>query len=92
MLLKKKENDQHRKVLKIIKKWIAAADYKTQRIIESHFWLKKKTTYNAIQTVEILLRDLSQYDALMEGLVNEGVNKIDNVVFSLKISTIPIRS
>jgi uncharacterized protein YggE len=27
------------------------------------------------------LRDLSQYDALMEGLVNEGVNKIDNVVF-----------
>jgi uncharacterized protein YggE len=24
----------------------------------------------------------------MEGLVNEGVNKIDNVVFSLKISTI----
>jgi uncharacterized protein YggE len=45
---------------------------------------KKKTTYNAIQTVEILLRDLSQYDALMEGLVNEGVNKIDNVVFSLQ--------
>jgi uncharacterized protein YggE len=40
----------------------------------------KKDDDNAIQTVEILLRDLSQYDALMEGF-NEGVNKIDNVVF-----------
>jgi hypothetical protein len=36
------------------------------------------------------LRDLSQYDALNEALVNEGVNKIDNVVsVSQKISTIP---
>jgi uncharacterized protein YggE len=61
---------------------IAAADYKTQRVIESHFDYEKNDD-NAIQTVEIL-RDLSQYDALMEGLVNEGVNKIDNVVFSLQ--------
>ena len=81
----KKENDQHiEAVLKIIKKMnVAAADYKTQRVLLNPIfdYEKKKTTYNAIQTVEILLRDLSQYDALMEGLVNEGVNKIDNVVF-----------
>jgi uncharacterized protein YggE len=63
---------------------VAAADYKTQRVsLNPILTTKKKTTYNAIQTVEILLRDLSQYDALME-LVNEGVNKIDNVVFSLQ--------
>jgi uncharacterized protein YggE len=66
---------------------VAAADYKTQRVsLNPILTTKKKTTYNAIQTVEILLRDLSQYDALMEGLVNEGVNKIDNVVFSLKLA------
>jgi uncharacterized protein YggE len=53
---------------------------------------KKKTSYNATQTVEILLRDLSQYDELMEGLVNQGVNRIDNVIFSVfKISAISIR-
>jgi hypothetical protein len=60
---------------------VAAADYKTQRIIESHFDYEKRDDVQRDQTVEILLRDLSQYDALM---VNEGVNKIDNVVFSLQ--------
>jgi hypothetical protein len=44
---------------------------------------KKEDDVQRDQTVEILLRDLSQYDALMEGLV-KGVNKIDNVVFSLQ--------
>jgi hypothetical protein len=61
---------------------VAAADYKTTRIIESILTTKKNDVQRD-QTVEILLRDLSQYDALMEGLV-EGVNKIDNVVFSLQ--------
>ena len=28
-----------------------------------------------------MLRDLSKYDELMEGLVDEGINKVDNVVF-----------
>jgi hypothetical protein len=81
----KKQNDQQMEaVLKIIKKMnLAPADYRTQRVsLNPNFdYEKKKTTYNAIQTVEILLRDLSQYDTLMEGLVNEGVNRIDNVVF-----------
>jgi uncharacterized protein YggE len=81
----KKENDQQMEaVLKIIKKMnLAPADYRTQRVSLNPIfdYEKKKTTYNAIQTVEILLRDLSQYDALMEGLVDEGINRIDNVVF-----------
>jgi uncharacterized protein YggE len=74
---------------------LAPADYRTQRVSLNWFMImkKKKTTYNATQTVEILLRDLSQYDELMEGLVNQGINRIDNVIFSVfKISAISIRS
>lgn len=81
----KKENDKHMEaVLKMIKKMnLAPADYRTQRVSLNPIfdYEKKKTTYNATQTVEILLRDLSQYDELMEGLVDQGVNRIDNVVF-----------
>jgi uncharacterized protein YggE len=81
----KKENDEQMEaVLKIIKKMnLVPADYRTQRVSLNPIfdYEKKKTSYNATQTVEILLRDLSQYDALMEGLVNEGINRIDNVVF-----------
>jgi hypothetical protein len=44
---------------------VAAADYKTQRVSLNPFWLRKKDVQRD-QTVEILLRDLSQYDALME--------------------------
>lgn len=81
----KKQNDQQMEaVLKIIKKMnLAPADYRTQRVSLNpvYDYEKKKTSYNATQTVEILLRDLSQYDELMEGLVNQGINRIDNVIF-----------
>ncbi|CAM3089478.1 SIMPL domain-containing protein [Flavobacterium frigoris] len=81
----KKQNDQQMEaVLKIIKKMnLAPADYRTQRVSLNpvYDYEKKKTSYNASQTVEILLRDLSQYDELMEGLVNQGINRIDNVIF-----------
>ncbi|MEZ7506015.1 SIMPL domain-containing protein [Flavobacterium sp. Arc2] len=81
----KKENDQQMEaVLRIIKKMnLAPADYRTQRVSLNpiYDYEKKKTSYNATQTVEIILRDLSKYDELMEGLVNQGINRIDNVVF-----------
>ncbi len=81
----KKQNDQQiESVLKLIKKMnLAPADYKTQRVSlnPQYDYEKKKTTYNATQTIEILVRDLSKYDQLMEGLVDQGVNRIDNVVF-----------
>lgn len=81
----KKENDKLMEaVLKVIKKMnLAPADYRTQRVSLNPIfdYEKKKTTYNASQSVEILLRDLSQYDELMEGLVNQGINRIDNVIF-----------
>lgn len=81
----KKQNDQQIElVLKLIKKMnLVPTDYKTQRVSlnPQYDYEKKKTTYNATQTIEILVRDLSKYDPIMEGLVDQGVNRIDNVVF-----------
>jgi uncharacterized protein YggE len=81
----KKENDkQMEAVLSIIKKMnLAAADFRTQRVSLNPIfdYEKKKTTYNANQSIEILLRDLSKYDELMEGIVGQGINRIDNVTF-----------
>lgn len=81
----KKQNDQQMEaVLKLIKSMnLASADYKTKRVSlnPQYDYEKKKHSYNATQTVEILLRDLSKYDELMEGLVDQGINRIDNVTF-----------
>ena len=81
----KKQNDvKIEAVLKFIKKMnLAPADFKTQRVAlnPQYDFEKKKSSYNATQTIEILLRDLSKYDELMDGLVSEGINRIDNVTF-----------
>ena len=81
----KKDNDQKiDAVLKFIKKMnINPADYKTQRVSLNpiYDYEKKKHSYNATQTIEILLKDLSKYDELMEGLVDQGINIINNVTF-----------
>jgi uncharacterized protein YggE len=81
----KKENDlKMDAVLKFIKKMnLDPADYKTQRVALNpvYDYEKKKHSYNATQTIEILLKDLAKYDELMEGLVDEGINRIDNVTF-----------
>ena len=81
----KKQNDEKiEAVLKFIKKMnLAPADYKTQRVAlnPQYDYEKKKHNYNATQTIEILLRDLSIYDELMDGLVDSGINRIDNVTF-----------
>jgi uncharacterized protein YggE len=81
----KKENDTKMDaVLKFIKSSaIAKEDFQTQRISlnQNYDYEKKKRNYVAIQKVQILLKDLSKYDALMDGLVTSGVNRIDNVEF-----------
>lgn len=81
----KKQNDQKiEAVLKFIKKMnLAPADYKTQRVSlnPQYDYENKKHSYNATQTIEIVLKDLSKYDELMEGLVDQGINRIDSVVF-----------
>ena len=81
----KKLNDQKiESVLKFIKKMnLSPADYKTQRVSlnPQYDYEKKKHSYNATQTIEIHLKDLSKYDELIEGLVDQGINRIDNVTF-----------
>lgn len=81
----KKQNDTKiDAVLKFIKKMnVAPADFKTERVAlnPQYDYEKKKHSYNATQTIVILLRDLGKYDELMEGLVNEGINRIDAVTF-----------
>jgi uncharacterized protein YggE len=87
----KLENDKKLDaILKFIKKFnIASEDFQTQRISlnPSYDYEKKKYNYAANQSIQILLKDLSKYDVLMEGLVNEGINRIDNV--ELKSSKFP---
>ena len=81
----KRENDKKMDgILKFIKKSnIATEDFQTQRIAlnPNYDYEKKKYSYIATQSVQILLKDLSKYDTLMEGLVNEGINRIDTVEF-----------
>jgi uncharacterized protein YggE len=81
----KKQNDEKMDaVLKFIKKMnIPTADYRTKQVSlnPQYDYEKKKTSYNATQTVEILLKDLSKYDELMEGLVQQGINRLDKVSF-----------
>ncbi|MFT3796106.1 SIMPL domain-containing protein [Flavobacterium sp.] len=80
----KKLNDETvEKVVQYLKKKLPKEDVQTQRVSlnPQYDYDKKKYNYLANQTIEILLKDLSQYDALMEGLVNLGINRINNVEF-----------
>ena len=81
----KEENDKKMDaILKFIKKAaLAKEDFQTQRVSlqPNYDYEKKKHNYVATQSLQILLKDLSKYDELMEGLVNEGINRIDNVEF-----------
>lgn len=82
--VKRLNDNQIDAVLKIIKKMnINSNDYKTMRVAlnPQYDYEKKKHNYNATQTIEIHLRDLSKYDELMESLVDTGINRIDNVIF-----------
>jgi len=81
----KRENDKKMDgILKFVKKSnIASEDFQTQRVAlnPNYDYEKKKYSYIASQKVQIVVKDLSKYDVLMEGLINEGINRIDNVEF-----------
>jgi uncharacterized protein len=81
----KKDNDiAVEKVLQFIKKMkLPKEDVTTQRVSlnPNYDYEKKKHNYIANQTIIICLKDLSKYDELAEGLVDNGVNRIDNVEF-----------
>jgi uncharacterized protein YggE len=82
----KKDNDKSvDKVLSFIKKMnLPTTDYSTQQVSLNQrydYTDRQKTEYEASQTITILLKDLSKYEDLMEGIVEVGVNQIDNVEF-----------
>jgi uncharacterized protein len=71
-------------VLKFIKNSnIAKEDYQTQCVSlnPNYDYETKKSDYIAYQTVRILLKDISKYDAIMDGLVNTGINRIEGIEF-----------
>lgn len=82
--VKNENNTKIDAVLKCLKKFnLAKEDYQTQRVslYPNYDYEKKKTYYVAHQTVVVLLKDLNKYDALMDALVEAGINRIDNVEF-----------
>ena len=81
----KKENDVViDKVLKYLKTTkINQKDIKTERVsLYPHYdYQKKKNYFMATQTINIILRDLSQYEIIMDELVKTGINRINGVTF-----------
>lgn len=81
----KKLNDETvDKVMKYIKKFgIPSADYQTNNVSlnRTYDYDKKKYNYQASQQVTILLKDITRYDDLMMGLVDNGINNISNIEF-----------
>jgi uncharacterized protein YggE len=71
-------------VLKFIKKMeIGKEDFQTTRVSlnDQYDYEKKKHNYVALQSIQILIKDLAKYDELMEGLLDSGVNNIGNIDF-----------
>lgn len=81
----KKQNDATiERVLHFITKFkVPKSDVQTKSISlnPQYDYEKKKRNYNATQTIEILLKNITQYDVLMEGLVDAGINRINSVEF-----------
>lgn len=72
------------RVIKFLKKsGIPSADYKTNNISlnKGYDFEKKKSNFQANQTLSITVKDLSKYDEIMIGLNDAGVNTIQGVEF-----------
>jgi uncharacterized protein len=71
-------------VLRFLKKFgIASNDMQTIGVHLGRIYTgeKNKFNYQAIQNLQVTLRDLKQYDALVMGLVDQGINTISGVEF-----------
>ncbi|MFZ4106489.1 SIMPL domain-containing protein [Flavobacterium sp.] len=82
--VKKLNDDTVDKVMKFIKNFgIPASDFKTSNVglNRNYDYEKKKNTYSASQSITIILKDISKYDSLMMGLIDNGINTISNVEF-----------
>lgn len=71
-------------ILRYLKKFgIAANDMQTTGVHLGRMYTgeKNKFHFQAIQNMQVTLRDLKQYDALVMGLVDHGINAISGVEF-----------
>ena len=81
----KKQNDNAiEKVIQFINKFkLPKEDVQTKQVVlnPQYNYEQKKQQYYASQTIDIELKNIKQYDDLMEGLVSAGINKINRVEF-----------
>lgn len=52
------------------------------RLNKNYEYNTKSYNYAANQSIAIRLKDLSKYEALMDGLLESGINRIDGVIFA----------
>lgn len=82
----KKQNDATvNDVLKFLKKMnIADKDVRTEymNLNKNYDYNSKTYTFAANQSISVKLRDLKEYESVMSGLLDTGVNRIDGVDFS----------
>ncbi|MBV7441599.1 SIMPL domain-containing protein [Weeksellaceae bacterium TAE3-ERU29] len=83
----KAQNDKAvSKVLKFLESsGIDKKDYKTEYVDlgKPYNYEKKEYAIKASQGISILLKDIKKYDAVMQGLLESGVNQINNVKFEV---------
>lgn len=82
--VKQKNDKAINEVFSFLKKMkIDEKDVKTEylNLRKNYDYQTKEYKYVANQSVSILLKDLRKYEALSQGLVNSGVNRIDGVEF-----------
>ena len=82
----KEQNDATiSEVLKFLKKMdIDDKDVKTEymNLAKNYDYNTKTYSFAANQSLSVKLRDLKKYEALMKGLLDTGINRIDGVEFS----------
>ncbi|WP_235004012.1 SIMPL domain-containing protein [Aequorivita lipolytica] len=82
----KEQNDATiSEVLKFLKKMdIADKDVRTEymNLNKNYDYNSKTYTFAANQSLSVKLRDLKKYEAVMKGLIDTGINRIDGVNFS----------
>lgn len=82
--VKKKNDVAVNNILKFCKGMkIDKKDIHTQYINlnKNYDYKEKKYNYKANQAIRILLRDIDRYEALIQGLLDSGTNRIDGVSF-----------
>lgn len=52
------------------------------RLNKNYNYNTKTYSYNASQTLSVVLKDLSKYETVMNGLVESGVNRIGGIAFA----------